>query len=49
MDIDKIISELQNEVRTIDEAIAALQRLLPNSSEERAANRSARPSPKKEE
>jgi hypothetical protein len=30
MNLDKIISELRNEVKSIDEAIAALQRLLPS-------------------
>ena len=40
MNLDKIISELRNEVQSIDEAIAALQRLLPSNSEETSQSRS---------
>jgi hypothetical protein len=39
MNLDKIIAELRNEVQFIDEAIAALQRLLPSNSEEAAVGR----------
>jgi hypothetical protein len=40
MNLDKIINELRNEVQSIDEAIAALQRLLPSNSEEPSQGRS---------
>jgi hypothetical protein len=36
MNLDNILAELRNEVQSIDEAIAALQRLLPPNSEEAA-------------
>ena len=49
MDIEKIIAELRNEVKTINEAIAALQRLVPNGADERSGARSIRPPAKKEE
>jgi hypothetical protein len=41
MNLDKIIAELRQEVETINNAIAALQRLLPEGTEE-AAGRSSR-------
>jgi hypothetical protein len=39
MNLDKILTELRNEVQSIDEAIAALQRLLPSNSQETSQNR----------
>jgi len=36
MNLDRIIAELRNEVASINEAIAALQRLLPADSEYRS-------------
>jgi hypothetical protein len=45
MNLDKIITELKNEVQSIDEAIAALQRLLPGNSFDRVEGR---PKSKKE-
>jgi hypothetical protein len=42
MNIEKIISELRNELRTIDEAIVTLQRLLPAGADERPSARSSR-------
>jgi hypothetical protein len=35
MNLERIIAELRNEVDSINEAIAALQRLLPADSEHR--------------
>ena len=45
MNLDKIIAELRIEVQSIDEAILALQRLLPANAEEREQSR---PRPKKD-
>jgi hypothetical protein len=39
MNLDKIIAELRNEVKSIEEAIAALQRLLPSNSLEAVESR----------
>jgi hypothetical protein len=45
MNLDNILAELRNEVQSIEEAIAALQRLLPSNSEESSPRR---PKSKKE-
>jgi hypothetical protein len=38
MNLDKIITELRNEVKSIEDAIAMLQRLLPSNSEKAIQN-----------
>jgi hypothetical protein len=43
MNLDKIIEELRNEVNSIDEAIVALQRMLPKKSEDQHSTRQTPP------